>query len=149
MFSSCNSQQDKMWQNLITQNQPLMPSEDNAGDRCRLTNCSSVHDWHASGIKAGKNTKVKHCTKQARCVDQDKVDGHEELDSLAPLPAPASPQGVGGQLPDDTSKNLYDAQVFQMAELQQEKQERGYCNDKRKENEKSEIPVPGKNNLCC
>ena len=125
-----------------------MPSEDGAGDRCRLTNCIFDHDWHALGIKGGKNTNVKHCTKQARCVDQDKVDGHEELDALAPLPAPASPQGVGGQLPDDTSKNLYHAQVFEMAELQQEKQDRGDSNDKRKENDKSRIEVPDKNNLC-
>ena len=88
MFSSCNSQQDKMWQNLITQNQPLMPSEDNAGDCCRLTNCILVHDWHAA---VAVEPDARHCTKQAHCVDQDKVDGHEELDALAPLPAPASP----------------------------------------------------------
>ena len=123
-----------------------MPSEDNAGDRCRLTNCILVHVWHA---EVAVEPDARHCKKQAHCVDQDKVDGHEELDALAPLPAPASPQGVGGQLPDDTSKNLYDAQVFQIAELQQEKQERGDSNDKRKENEKSETIVPGKNNLCC
>ena len=115
-----------------------MPSEDNAGDRCRLTNCILVHDWHARW-SIRKNTKVKHRTKQARCVGQDKVDGHEELDALAPLSAPSSPQGVGGQLSDDTFKNLHHAQVFEMAELQQEKQERG-DNDKRKkkENSKSE-----------
>ena len=109
MFSSCKSRRGKMWQTLITQNHPLMPSEDNEGDRCRLTNCCLVHDLHARW-----SISLDKCyTKQARCVDQDKADGHEELDALAPLPSPASPQGVGGQLPDDTFKNLYDAQVFQ------------------------------------
>ena len=97
-----------------------MPSEDNAGERCRLTNC--IYDWHHARSSSGQ-TNVKHCTKQAPCVDQDKVDGHEELDALAPLPAPASPQGVGGQLSDDTFKNVHHGQVFEKGELQQKKQD--------------------------
>ena len=90
-----------------------MPSKGNAGDGNRLASPRLAQERYADVIvPAARETQVPDDKTKANCVTSDKVDGHEELNPLAPLPPPSSPQGVGGHLPHNTFQEIHCAQVL-------------------------------------
>ena len=95
-----------------------------------------AHDWYEVAVydrRSLVDSNIEECEKQVDCVEKDKVDGHEELESLASLPPSSSPQGVGDHLPHDTVEDLDNTQVFQFANLQKQEQEGRETKSKRKE----------------